>query len=124
MKKATMFLMAGGLLCTLAFTSAQKIALTAENDCGYPDASGFVMTNTTSEGTTDKAIQIQLRDAAPTWDYTVKTHANNHGTFTTNRRGNGHMHLNLTDEDLLGGAMNIWDGGTRCWRAEYPIPTD
>ena len=94
---------------------------TVDNEI-HANAGGFVIINQTPGGTTEVAIQIQIRDAAPGWTYAVYSGDNLLGCFTTNKKGYGHLHCNLSLEDILGGYINIWNqvkpGATRLLRAE------
>jgi len=130
MKKATILLAASALVlaCSVAvYAGAQKIELIDDDgnlanaeEGIHANANGFVVVNTTPEGATDVTIQIQLRDAAPGYAYVVKSGGNVLGTFTTNTKGSGGLHINLADEADLGGAVNIWtsdEEDTRLLRA-------
>ena len=129
MKRLMYFLAATSLLlaCSVVvYAGAQKITLVdydgelANAEEGiHANANGFVIVNKTPEGTTDVTIQIQLRDAAGEYDYVVKSAGNLIGTFTTNKKGIGGLHINLADEEDLGGAVNIWtsEGDIRLLRA-------
>jgi hypothetical protein len=131
MKKS--ILVVGLLLAASAivYAGALKIALIDDDgnlataDGGiHANANGFVIVNFTPKGTTDVAIQIQLRDAAPQYEYTVKSAGEVIGTFTTNKKGTGGLHINMEDETVLGGAVNIWNenASTRLLRAILPSP--
>jgi len=86
---------------------------------------GFVIVNPTPDGATTATIEIQIRDAAPGLEYTVKSGGLELGTFVTNKVGNGKLHCNLPlgdleDEDGLGAYINIWLGADRLLRAQLP----
>jgi len=93
--------------------------LATADDGIHANANGFVVVNTTPKGTTEVAVQIQLRDAAPEFEYTVKSAAVVLGKFTTNKKGIGGLHINLVGE-TLGGAVNIWNDEVRLLRAFLP----
>jgi len=129
MKRQMFSLVAVGLLlaCSVVvYAGAQKIDLvgtdalaTAEGGI-HANANGFVVINMTPKGATDVTIQIQLRDAAGEYEYVVKSAGVVLGTLTTNKKGSGGLHINLTaDDPALGAAVNIWtsDGSIRLLRA-------
>ncbi len=97
--------------------------LTVDDGC-HADAHGWVIINQTPTGATEVVIEIQIRDAAPNWTYAVYSGGNLLGTFTTNKKGYGHFHYNLSpEESLLGAYINIWNKvqpATRLLRAEIP----
>ena len=73
----------------------------------HKDASGFAIINETPEGATTTVVQIQVRDAAANFTYYVYS-AGSRGSFTTNIKGSGNFHLNLSPEDsVLGFWLNI-----------------
>ena len=73
---------------------------------------GYVIVNTTPDGTTAVTIQIKVLDGIPEHAYQVKSLGAVIGEFTTNKNGSGSCHVNLAaDEDL--GKVNIWDGSAR-----------
>lgn len=74
----------------------------------HADAHGFVIINKTPTGATEVVIQIQIRNAADHWSYTVYSGGDLLGSFTTNKKGHGHFHCNLP-EDTLGPYINIWN---------------
>ena len=110
------------LACSVVvYAEAQKIdlvgtdALATAEDGIHANANGFVIVNMTPKGKTDVTIEIQLRDAAPQYEYVVKSAGVVLGTLTTNKKGSGGLHINLTaDDPALGAAVNIWtaDGTT------------
>jgi len=65
----------------------------------HVNASGFVIINETPEGDTTTVVQIQVRDAAANCTYYVRSNAEPRGSFTTNKKGSGHFHLNLSPLD-------------------------
>ena len=67
----------------------------------HVDASGFVIINETPEGDTTTVVQIQVRDAAPNFTYYVRSKGETRGSFTTNIKGSGSFHLNLSPEDII-----------------------
>ena len=67
----------------------------------HSDASGFAIINETPEGDTTTVVQIQVRDAAAKFTYYVWSNAVSRGSFTTNKKGSGNFHLNLSPEDTV-----------------------
>lgn len=114
----------------VAYAGATKVEFFQTSACAtvdggiHADAEGFVIINKTPKGAIEFVIQIQLRDAAPEWEYAVYSGANLLGTFTTNRRGSGGVHCNLPDDKSGSGLyVNIWNSvkpATRLLRAEVP----
>ena len=102
----------------IAYAGATKVEFIptppayAEADGGiHADAEGFVILNKTPKGATEFVIQIQLWDAATEHEYAVYSGGFFLGTFTTNKRGNGGVHCNLTDDERFSGTgwfINIW----------------
>ena len=74
----------------------------------HVDASGFAIINETPEGDTTTVVQIQVRDAAPNFTYYVRSKGETRGSFTTNIKGSGNFHLNLSQENYkLGDYITI-----------------
>jgi len=100
------------LVCSVVvYAGAVKIELVQTKACtgDHANANGFVIVNMTPKGATDITIQIQLRDGAPEYEYVVKSAGVVIGTFVTNKKGSGALHVNLTADDPdLGAAINIW----------------
>jgi hypothetical protein len=65
----------------------------------HENASGFAIINETPEGDTTTVVQIQVRDAAASFTYFVWSNGESRGSFTTNKKGSGNFHLNLSPED-------------------------
>jgi len=118
MKKAMVLVAVIGLIlvCSVAvYAGAEKIVLVPTTiaatfeDGIHANASGFMVINETPKGATDIVIQIQVKDAAPQYEYVVKSGGVVRGTFTTNKIGNGGGHVNLPpDAPALGGtAVNV-----------------
>ncbi len=63
------------------------------------NASGFAIINETPENDTETVVQIQIRNAAPSFTYYVWSAGISRGSFTTNKKGSGHFHLNLSPSD-------------------------
>ena len=104
---------------------AQKLVFVPDGnnpvDTIHENINGFVIINETPDGATVTTIQIQIRDAAPELEYTVKSGSVVLGTFVTNKAGQGKLHCNLSlVNPELGGAINIWYDGTRYFRAMIP----
>ena len=117
MKKITLLAIAVALvLSLLAYAGAQKSEFKQTDKCAtanngvHANANGFAIVNRTPEEDIEVAIQIQIRDAATNWTYAVYSHGELLGVFTTNKKGHGQWHLNLTEEptwNVLG--LNIWN---------------
>ena len=66
----------------------------------HSEASGFAIINETPEGATTTVVQIQVRGAAANFTYYVWSEESR-GSFTTNKKGSGNFHLNLSPEDTV-----------------------
>jgi len=66
----------------------------------HSEASGFAIINETPEGATTTVFQIQVRSAAANFTSCVWSFAAR-GSSTTNKKGAGHFHLNLSPEDTV-----------------------
>lgn len=99
----------------VAYAGAQKVGFFPGEGYGYEDgkhseAYGFVIINRAPTEDVEVTIQIQIRDAAASYEYYVYSGGSLLGTFTTNKKGYGHFHCNLPSESKLGGYINIWAG--------------
>ena len=103
MKKTTVLLIGVLVLgiSLVAYAGATKVVFSqgpgAVDD--HVNASGFAIINETPEGNTTTVVQIQIRNAAPTFTYYVWSEGESRGSFTTNKKGFGHFHLNLSPTD-------------------------
>jgi len=85
---------------------AQKVPFDPGSDWdGSP--SGFVVINKTPTGAIEATIEIQIRNAASECVYEVWSEQNYLDTFTTNKKGHGHVHINLSSEGDLAAYINI-----------------
>lgn len=117
MKKTTVLLI-GVLVLVIslvAYAGATKVVfLYGPGRVGdHSDATGFAIVNQTPEGNTTTVVQIQIRDAAPNFTYYVISAGATRGSFTTNGRGSGRLHFNLSPTDTGLGAwltVRTWDG--------------
>lgn len=113
------------LACILAFAApvfagADKLEF-APGEQWDQSVNGLVIVNATPNGTTDIAIQIQIRDGDPDCNYVVKSGGVELAEFTVNKKGSGGCHINLpSDAPALGAYINIWCGSDRVLRAELP----
>ena len=117
MKKTTMLLAITLVLgiSLVAYAGATKVVFFQGPGAvdEHENASGFAIINETPEDDIETVVQIQIRNAAPNFTYYVWSAGESRGSFTTNKRGSGHFHLNLRSGDTpLGTYLSIrsWDG--------------
>lgn len=88
----------------------------------HADASGFAIVNETPKGDVTTVVQIQVRNAAPNFTYWVRSNGEDRGSFTTNKKGNGHFHLNLAATDLeLGVELTVRSGPNKGAKVLYAV---
>jgi hypothetical protein len=95
----------------IALAKGTKYDLSAHPDSEYSgDAYGFVVVNYAKDE--DMTIyNIQCFDLKPNCTYSVYRLGDYLGGFMTNKKGHGHVNLQLDGDLTTDGRVNIWEGG-------------
>ena len=110
-----------GLVASAAYAKpgAKKVDLVQYNTVeGEENADGWAMINYTPPNDKKKgtgaAVQIQVSGLLPNQTYQYYTFGKCYCTFTTNKLGKGHCHVNFDDEENIDPdwEINIWRGTT------------
>jgi len=94
MKKSTVLhtiILVLGISLAAHVAGAQKVTFGPGSDWDG-SSSGFVVINKTPTGAIEATIEIQIRNAASESVYEVWSEQNYLDTFTTNKKGHGHVH--------------------------------
>ena len=124
MKKSTVLctiILVLGISLAAHAAGAQKV--TFEPGMHWDESSsGFVVINKTPTGAIEATIGIQIRNAASECVYEVWSEQRYLDTFTTNKKGHGHVHINLSSEGDLAAYISIWteDKTSQILRASTP----
>ncbi|MQY69296.1 MAG: hypothetical protein GH145_00325 [Firmicutes bacterium] len=111
MKKSTVLctiILVLGISLAAHAAGAQKVTFEPVEQGLDDSSSGFVVINKTPTGAIEATIEIQIRNAASECVYEVWSEDNCLDTFTTNKKGHGHVHINLSSEGDLAAYISIW----------------
>lgn len=106
----------------VSYAGATKVDLVPGPDWDS-STTGFMVVNYTPGGAVETTIQIQIRGAVGEAVYEVWSGGKFFGDFSTNKKGSGHIHINLgPDAESFGANINIWTEGKALRIITTPTP--
>ena len=72
----------------------------------HANGHGYVTVTPDGEGGAD--VIVELWDAAPRYNYVVRSQSTFRGTFTTDKNGNGSLRFHLSTKPPSGTYINVW----------------
>ena len=109
----------------VVYAGAQKVTFNPGLDHDGTSFGFVIINQTPSNADIEATIQVQVRDLTAQTNpatYEVYSGGTKLGEFTTNKKGHGHVHINLSSEGDLAAYISIWTEGktSQILRASTP----